>query len=91
MKSFFKIFQSSYRSFDDLVETEFETIGKALKDSVGEEKIFNTGLKLQMMKKSKQIYAAAQTNTTPAKARDVLNTISNLGDNAFFFRIVFCS
>ena len=85
----FKIFQSSYRSFDDLVETEFETIGKALKDSVGEEKIFNTGGIASDAAKRASRFTAAQTNTTPAKARDVLNTISNLGDNASFSELYF--
>ena len=83
----FKIFEDSYRAFDGQVDKAFEDISRAMDDTIGNSKIFNTKGMSDDAKLEIEKYVAAQPGTNSAAARDALQKIIDLGDEASFSQL----
>ncbi len=83
----FKIFEDSYRAFDGQVDEAFENISRAMDDTIGNANIFNTKGIVDDAKREIPKYAAAQQGTNSAAARDALQKIIDLGDEASFAQL----
>ena len=83
----FKIFEDSYRAFDGQVDDAFENISRAMDDTIGNAKIFNTKGMADDAKLEIEKYVAAQPGTNSAAARDALQKIIDLGDEASFSQL----
>jgi len=83
----FKIFEDSYKAFDDQVDEAFESISRAMDDTIGNAKIFNTKGMADDAKLEIEKYVAAQPGTNSAAARDALQKIIDLGDEASFSQL----
>ena len=83
----FKIFEDSYKAFDGEVDRAFESISKAMDDTIGNAKIFNTKGMADDARLEIEKYVAAQPGTNSAAARDALQKIIDLGDEASFSQL----
>ena len=83
----FKIFEDSYKVFDSQVDEAFEGISTAMDDAVGNSSLFKTKGMVDDAKLEIRKYVAAQSGTNDAAARDALQSIINLGDEASFAQL----
>ena len=83
----FKIFEDSYKAFDSQVDEAFEGISTAMDDAVGNSSLFKTKGMVDDAKLEIRKYVAAQSGTNDAAARDALQSIINLGDEASFAQL----
>ena len=83
----FKIFEDSYRAFDGQVDQAFEGISATMDDAVGNLSLFKTKGMVDDAKLEIKKYVAAQSGTNDAAARDALQSIINLGDEASFAQL----